>query len=146
MWALVLLPLLLIGCAEELPAEPASDDASVGVENAFARPAPKGGTTALYLDVVNTTARPDTLRAVRAASAAQAMIHQTVENADGTTGMRAAAGVPVPAGETARLSPGGHHVMLVGLDRALAEGDSLDVEVELAQAGTLAMRVPVRFD
>ena len=60
--------------------------------------------------------------------------------------MRAAAGVPVPAGETARLSPGGHHVMLVGLDRALAEGDSLDVEVELAQAGTLAMRVPVRFD
>lgn len=49
----------------------------------------------------------------------------------------------VPGGRTV-LDPGGPHVLLVGLERTLAEGDRIALRLTFEQAGTVEIEVPVR--
>jgi len=142
---LLLLALLALGCADDAPASDVAHR-SLTVDHAFARPAPSGGTSALYLDLVNATFEADTLVAIRSDAAARVALHRTVDRGDGMTGMEPVGAVPVPAGATLELAPGGLHAMLMDLTADLAEGDSLDVTVELAVRGSLSMRVPIRLD
>ncbi len=117
----------------------------LGLEDAFARSAPAGGVSAVFMDIANSTSTADTLVAVRTSVAGRVEIHRTQENADGLSEMLPVeGGLPVPAGETVSLEPGGLHVMLLDLQSALADGDSLDLEVEFSDRGTLTMSVPIR--
>ena len=51
--------------------------------------------------------------------------------------------IPVPAGETVTLEPGGLHVMFMGLQgNPLTEGDQINATLVFEQAG----EVPVTFD
>ena len=50
------------------------------------------------------------------------MLHETVVT-DGIASMPHAISIPVPAGQTVELAPGGYHGMLMGLTTALKEGD-----------------------
>lgn len=86
-------------------------------------------------------AEPDTRVDARSADAREVQVYEAEGGMRGTR--EVPTGIPAPAGGTVRLAPGGHHVMLLGLHRPLAEGDSLDLEVELAQAGTVPVRVGV---
>ena len=126
------------------------DDAVVstnflGLDEAYARAAPAGGTSAVYLRIENSMPEADTLVGVRTDAAGVVEIHRTEDVGEGQTGMvPVVGGVPVPAGETVALEPGGLHVMLLDLQRDLTVGDSLDLEVEFAGRGVLPMRAPVR--
>lgn len=52
-------------------------------------------------------------------------------------------GIPVPAGETVTLEPGGLHVMFMGLrNNPLVDGETVDATLIFEQAGS----VPVTFD
>jgi copper(I)-binding protein len=46
-------------------------------------------------------------------------------------------------GDSVRLRPGGRHVMLEGLRRPLAAGDSLRAVLRFRRAGALAITAPV---
>lgn len=145
----LLLALLATGCAaDESPApeedEPAVSENYFGVSGAYTRAAPAGGVSAVFFVVENTTGTPDTLWSARTDASDDVQIHQTVEDADGMRRMGPVEAVPVPAGETVALAPGGLHVMLLDLKRALAPGDSLLVELDFSGHGTLIARVPVR--
>ncbi|MGI9465468.1 MAG: copper chaperone PCu(A)C, partial [Aestuariivirgaceae bacterium] len=50
----------------------------------------------------------------------------------------------VPAGGRAMLKPGGHHIMLFGLQAPLAEGDSLELQLTFEKAGTVMLQVLVK--
>jgi copper(I)-binding protein len=54
----------------------------------------------------------------------------------------------LPAGKRVELKPGGHHVMLVGLDRALGAGDEVPltftIEDRSGKRSTLEVRAAVR--
>ena len=50
-------------------------------------------------------------------------------------------GVPIPAGGRADLTPGGAHLMLIGLKRTLKPGETLPITLEFAKAG----KVPVEL-
>ena len=57
--------------------------------------------------------------------------------------MRQVDGVPIPAGETVTLEPGGLHVMLIELATDLEDGDSFEVDLEFAEAGTRTVTATV---
>ena len=79
------------------------------------------------------------------AGAARADVHEAYDAGDGLRGMRTVPdGVPVAAGATVALAPGGFHAMLVGLAAPLAPGDTLDATATFARAGRLPIRAGVR--
>ena len=118
---------------------------ALGLNDPFARAAPAGGVSAVFLQIENATALDETLVAARTDAAGRVEIHRTQEGAGGLSEMvEVEGGLLVPAGETVTLEPGGLHVMLLDLQRDLAEGDTLDVEMEFSSRGTVTARVPVR--
>ena len=52
--------------------------------------------------------------------------------------------VPVPAGETVELKPGGYHVMLLDVKKVLAVGDTIDVTLTFEKAGEVTTTAEVR--
>ncbi len=58
--------------------------------------------------------------------------------------MQPVAGIPVPAGATVALAPGGYHAMLVELARPLAAGDTLSATATFTSGTTLPLRAIVR--
>ena len=51
--------------------------------------------------------------------------------------------VPVPAGETIKLAPGGYHGMLMGLTAPLKEGERYPVTLTFERAGEVTVDVEV---
>jgi copper(I)-binding protein len=70
------------------------------------------------------------------------MLHETVVT-DGIASMPHAMSIPVPAGESVELAPGGYHGMLMGLTATLAEGDSFPVTLTFQNAGEVVVNVEV---
>jgi copper(I)-binding protein len=84
-------------------------------------------------------------RLVDGSTTRAAMVHlHTVEEQDGVAKMRAVDGVAVPAGQRVELAPKGTHVMLMGLGKPLAAGESFPLVLTFEQAGELAVNVAVR--
>ena len=139
--------LTFCGCAPEteppadVPATPAPADLSI--HEPWARPAPEGGTSAAYFVLVGGAAQADTLRAIRSEVAEAVELHEAFER-DGLRGMREVPVIPVAAGDSIALRPGGLHAMLIRTTRALQAGDSLTLELEFAQSRTQRVRVPIR--
>lgn len=52
-------------------------------------------------------------------------------------------GIEIPAGESVRLQPGGQHLMFMGMEAALAEGEKHQVELVFEQAGSLTVEFVV---
>jgi hypothetical protein len=69
-------------------------------------------------------------------------LHTTVRDGD-VMRMRPVAGIDLPAGRPVALSPGGLHVMLLGLRAPLKEGETIPLTLTFERAGTIEVRVPV---
>ena len=70
-------------------------------------------------------------------------------NVDGQMGggamvMRQIMSLPLPAGETVELAPGGYHVMLIGLVDPLEVGDTIDVTLTMASGAVRTVTAEVR--
>ncbi len=60
------------------------------------------------------------------------------------TGMHPIASLEVPAGATVALEPGGHHLMIMGLTKALAVGDKLELDLHFQNAGEVVVEAEVK--
>lgn len=122
--------------------DPASD--TLRITNAWVRPAPEGGVTALYLEMHNRRATADTLTRVETPVSSRTELHTTVLHSNGTTGMRPLEnGLPVPTDTTTTLRPGGPHVMVYDVQPALVIGDSVRVTLHF-NAFERTLTAPVR--
>ncbi len=118
-------------------------DGPLAITDAFALPAPAGGTGGLYF-TIRGGAEADTLRSVAVAGAERAEVHETYDAGDGMRGMRPVAGVAVAAGGETALAPGSAHIMLTNLAAALAPGDTLRAEATFDRAGSVPVVAVVR--
>jgi len=97
---------------------------------------------AIYFSVKNTGSAADRLLSVSTPVAAKVELHESqLEN--GVMKMRAVTSVECPAGATVKATPGGLHVMLLGLAAPLAAGSDLNVSLHFRDAGVLTLKVPV---
>ncbi len=109
---------------------------------AWARATPGGVTDgALYL-VVKEGAAADAIVGVATPVAAMAMLHIS-ENDHGVMKMRDVDQVPLPAGATTTMRPGGTHVMLMDLAHPLRAGDSFPVTVTFQHAAPVTVTATV---
>jgi len=124
----------------------AAEPAGVSVAGAWARPTlGPVRTTAAYMAITNKGQEDDTLMSAQSALAKSVELHQTTMTADGVMQMREIEdGLPIAAGETVTLAPGGTHLMVMGLAEALAAGDMLPLTLAFAKAGPVELVVPVR--
>jgi len=123
----VLLAALALAACEPAPdAEPTEVPVTdLVVEDAWARPADTSGVdhSAAYFTLRNGTAEPVRLVSARTDVARVTEIHLSFEE-NGVMRMRPMVdGVEVAPGEVVAFEPGGYHIMLIDLQRPLAEGD-----------------------
>lgn len=95
-----------------------------------------------YVEITNAGSADDALVGIATPAAGMPMLHETVVT-DGVASMPHAMSIPVPAGQTVELAPGGYHGMLMGLTTALKEGDSFPVTLTFQNAGEVAVNVEV---
>ena len=119
--------------------------ASITVEQPWARATPAGAlTSAAYMTLDNKSSSADRLIGVSSDIAAKLQIHE-MTMLNGVMQMRQLTdGLPVPAGGSVALKPGSYHIMLIGLQRPLAAGDSFPLTLTFAKAGNVSVTVPVR--
>lgn len=102
-----------------------------------------GGTAAAFMTITNAAATDDRLVSAKTDAAKVAEIHE-MKDVGGVMKMSPLPdGLPIPAGATVALKPGGYHVMLLGLKNDLRPGDRYQLSVTFEQAGEVMLDVPV---
>ena len=142
-WIAAALTLTACGGAEpSAPREPLAAAQGVAVLDGYVRPAARGAAaTAGYLTIRSD--REDALVAASSPGFAATELHEATE-ADGVSRMRRVDAVPLPAGETVVLAPGGLHLMMMGPESALSEGDSLPVTLTFESGAAVTLGLPVQ--
>lgn len=125
-----------------LLASPALAGSVIEIADPWARPTIPNRPGAAYLEIRNTGDAADRLVAARAEGAGKVELHKA-EQLEGVMIMSPVDSVEVPAGGTAKLAPGGLHIMLFDLAAPLAEGDTLALTLEFEEAGDIAVAAPV---
>ncbi len=128
---------------QEMPV-PTPEPGKLTVVNVRARPAPlEGGNGAAFLTVLNGLDTAVRLASVSGTAAGAIELHETV-NDNGVMKMEPhPEGFEVPAGGALELKPGGKHVMLLGLTKQLAVGDSIDLTLNFEGSEPITLKVPV---
>lgn len=116
------------------------------IETPWTRATPKGATaTAGYMKITNNGTTPDVLLGATTDAAKTAELHETATDDKGVSTMRPLPkGLTINPGETVELKPLGAHLMLMGLDSRLEEGQTLDVQLKFEHAGTVNVPLSVR--
>lgn len=121
-------------------AESATRVGDIALSHAWTRATPPnakagGG----FVIIENTGGADDRLVAASAPVSARTELHEMAV-VDGIMKMREMAdGIPVPAGATVELKPGGLHVMFMGLAEPLKEGGRVPVTLTFEKAGTVTV-------
>ncbi|MEP0176274.1 MAG: copper chaperone PCu(A)C [Paraglaciecola sp.] len=100
-------------------------------------------TGAIYFSIKNPTPDIDKLMSVEVSSniAQQAEIHQTKFTHDMAQMREAKQGLVITAKNTTTLSPGGIHIMLVGLTRPLELGSKFPMTLHFQNSGAITVEV-----
>lgn len=126
------------GAAVAAPAPAAS---VITVSDAHARSAnPRTG--AAFMTLANSGPTACTLTAVTSDVADRVELH-THKDEGGVMKMMPIDSLTVPASGTHVLARGGDHVMFLGLRRPLADGDSVEMTLDLGDCGQVPVTVPV---
>ncbi len=96
-----------------------------------------------FLTITNTGDSDDTLVAVRSDAASRMEVHEMAMDGDVMKMRELEQGLPIPAGETVILKPGGFHIMFMDLAGPMAEGDSTEVTLVFANAGEVTLTMPI---
>jgi copper(I)-binding protein len=116
-----------------------SGQAGIVVGGAYVRQPVTQTAAAAYLTIFNRTDAPDVLSAVSTGTGSRAVVHL-----DSGRGMHeSAAGLTVPAHGSAQLVPGKGHVMIDQLYGPVLAGQTVNLELEFATAGTVLVKAPV---
>ncbi|MDF3030307.1 MAG: hypothetical protein K0R03_865 [Moraxellaceae bacterium] len=140
--AAVLLLLAAATAAGDTAAAPSSGGAVVVMDAWVGEAPPAARNLAVYLTLKNGP-RNDTLLSVKTPLAAAAELHQT-RKADGVTRMQKQSGITLAPGEEVQFAPGGRHVMLIGVKRALKVGDRVPLTLKFRRAGNVDVQAEVR--
>ena len=97
----------------------------------------------IFLGIANHGSEPDQLVPVTSPAAKRAELHETVKDGE-IMRMRPVQAIPVGAGQTVTLKPGGLHIMLMDLAAPLKQGGTVSLVLTFQHAGQIPVEVPIR--
>lgn len=135
---------LAFGLLLNVPSLIAKETHSVQINSAWARPS-TGPVGVIYANLHNAQNQDHSLVEVRVCGRVcdHAELHTHIHEGD-IVKMRPVDKIALKAGETTRLEQGGLHIMLMGLKRPLAEGDTLPVTFIFDEGEPVKVGVPVQ--
>ena len=134
-----------------------AEAATVGVSSPWSRPAVDMGV--VYLTLTNHGSSPAKLIKATSPVAKSVELHESTEtkspmgsmsgsSMSGMSGsvasMHPVASIPIPANGATTLSPGGYHIMLVGLHRPLQANQTFPVSLFFGDGSSITTTVHVR--
>lgn len=115
--------------------------ADLEVTEGWARATPPGMPMgAIYAKISNTGSSDIEIIGISTPVARAAEIHQSIE-VEGMMRMREITPFIVSAGETVLLAPGGKHIMLMGLQEGLKQGDTFPLRLQLSNDQAVDVKV-----
>jgi len=136
---------LVAACGGSSTATPPSSAGGLLVlRNVWVRSAASGGMTAAYFDIDNGQLVDDEITGASSPVATSAGVHETTTDASGMMGMHEVPGVVIKAGASLSFAPGGYHVMLVGLNKDLKAGDTVELQLTFKVSGAIKSSATVR--
>lgn len=121
-----------------------SSAGEIRAHEVWANPAMKGGNGAVYLLLHNHSSQADELIGAASAVAQMVELHKSEVNDQGVMMMMKQDSIALPANGEIQFQPGGYHIMLMGLNRDLKEGDTFQVTLKFKQHPDLVLDVTVR--
>ncbi len=100
--------------------------------------------SAAYFSIENSGTSDDRLIDARGEISKKIELHTHIRDGDVMRMRRLKSGVAVPAGKSVAFAPGGHHVMLIGVNSPLKEGNTIALTLEFEKAGTIAVDIPIK--
>jgi hypothetical protein len=128
------------GSADRPVAETA-DAADITCNQVWARPTAGATTGAVYFTLTN-HGEPDELIGASTPIAASAGVHQTFSD-NGVVKMRPVPNFALAPDKPVKFTPGGYHVMLMGLKSPLKVGDSFPLTLSFSHAQAITVTVQV---
>jgi copper(I)-binding protein len=117
----------------------------LSVRSGWIRITPPGAaTTGAYAELRNDGKEPLVVTGVAVAGAARAELHETFSRPDGAMGMRRVERLEIAPGQSVELAPGGLHLMVYGLGKALKAGDGVELKLTLATGATVPATLNAR--
>jgi len=118
---------------------------ALSIDHPWARETAPGQTVGgAFMTINNKGKQDDRLVSANSAVAGEVQIH-TVSMTGGIMKMRQLTnGLPIPAGKSVTLKPGGYHVMLIGLKRPLQRGASIPLTLHFSRAGDVKVELAVQ--
>ncbi len=144
----LLLSAFLVACGDD-SGESATDGTTtcdqLAAVGAFVR-LPPDDNTAVYVELTNNGDADTALVGASADFADTFELHEMVADDEGVMTMQPVGGqrIDLPAGETVTLEPGGLHVMGLGVNTSLAEGDVVPVTLEFDGGCTVTVDAEIR--
>ena len=122
-----------------------AEEVSIAITQAWIRATPGGSRVAGgNLAIENTGPVADKLLSASTAAARKIEIHEMAIT-DGVMTMRPVeGGLPIRSGTTVKFTPGGLHLMMIGLSAPLLRGDKVAVSLKFEKAGTIAVTFDVQ--
>ena len=113
------------------------------LSHAWARATPGGAEVGGgYLTIENKGTAPDKLLGGSSPAAAEIEVHEMAMRNDVMTMRPVSGGLSIPPGQTITFTPGGYHIMMMGLKAPLKKGDKVPVTLAFEKAG----EIKVTFD
>lgn len=123
----------------------ACDVARVGdleIEHAWSRASIGTDRPGVVYVTIRNGGKDDVLTGISTAAADMPMLHETIVT-DGIASMPHVMSLPIPAGQTVTLEPGGFHAMLMGLKTPLKKGESFPMTLTFQNAGPVTVTVDI---
>lgn len=118
--------------------------ADLTINDAMARAVPPTAKiSAAFMTLIN-NANTDLAVVSAESSVAEAVELHNNTMTDGKMKMRQVNQIDLPAKQTTELKPGGLHVMLIGLNKALVEGETIDLTLNFSDGSSEALEIPIQ--
>ncbi len=96
-----------------------------------------------FLTITNTGTTDDRLIAAASEAAGRIEVHEMEMKGDVMRMRELKGGLPIPAGATVSLDPGGYHIMFMDLAHPFARGTSVPVTLTFEKAGSVDVALPI---
>jgi len=117
---------------------------SLVIRDAWARPADSGTVTAVYLALVNREKAAVSYTGASSPLAESVALHETMQMGDMVHMMPLDSAQAIAPGDSLVLAEGAKHLMVSGLRRSLAAGDTVPLALTFADGRTLQVRALVK--